>query len=104
MKLVDKDFNNIIENNDIVLVDFWAPWCSPCRMIAPTIEELETEYADKAIIAKLNTDENQEIAAQNKVRSIPTIILFQNGKEVDRIVGVQSKLYLSEKLDKLLGD
>ncbi len=87
----------------VALVDFWAPWCGPCRMIAPVIEELAEEYDGKAKICKVNTDEEQEIAVKFGIRSIPTLIFLKDGQVVDQIVGAQSKQVLAEKLDSLLG-
>ena len=86
----------------VALVDFWAPWCGPCRMIAPVIEELAEEYDGKAKICKVNTDEEQEIAVKFGIRSIPTLIFLKDGQVVDQIVGAQSKQVLVEKLDSLL--
>jgi len=86
----------------VSLVDFWAPWCGPCRMIAPVIEELAEDFDGKANICKVNTDEEQDIAVKFGIRSIPTIMFFKNGEMVDQVVGAQSKQALAEKINALL--
>ena len=86
----------------VALVDFWAPWCGPCRMIAPVIEELAEDFDGKAKICKVNTDEEQDIAIKYGIRSIPTIILFKDGVVVEQMVGAASKQAFEEKLNALL--
>jgi len=81
-----------------VLVDFWAPWCGPCKAIAPILEELAEEFAGKLRIAKINIDDNAEIATEHGIRAIPTMLLFKNGKLVEQIVGMLPKAALKEKL------
>ena len=92
----------VLESSVPVLVDFWAPWCMPCLMLAPTVEKLAEENEGKLKVCKLNTDENQNIAAQYGIQGIPTLIVFKEGKEVGRTVGVMSKEKLQEKLDPIL--
>lgn len=87
----DSSFKTEVEASGTVLVDFWAPWCGPCKMIAPVLEELDTEVGDQVKIAKLNVDDNPETASRFGVMSIPTLIVFKDGQPVDKIVGFQSK-------------
>jgi len=86
----------------VSLVDFWAPWCGPCRMIAPIIEELAEDFDGKATIAKVNTDEEQDIAIQYGIRSIPTLLVFKDGELVDQMVGAAGKEALADKIDSFL--
>ena len=85
-----------------VMVDFWAPWCGPCRMIAPIVEELAKEYQGKAKVAKLNTNEAPDIAGRFGIRSIPTIMFFKNGEKVQELIGAYPKSKINEKLASLL--
>ncbi len=90
--LTDANFSETVEKSSLpVLIDFWAAWCGPCRLIAPVIDELAKELAGKAVIGKLNVDENQMTAARFGVQSIPTLLIVKNGREAERIVGVQPK-------------
>ena len=98
-EIADADFEKFIKENKVVVVDFWAPWCGPCRMIAPTIEELSKEYKDVAF-AKMNVDENQKIPTQFGVMSIPNLTIFKDGKQVDSIVGAVPKSRITEMLEK----
>jgi len=102
--VTDASFASEVEQAPgVVLVDFWATWCGPCLMIAPTLEQLAVEYAGKAKIAKLDVDENQRTAMRFGVRSIPSILFFKDGKHVDTQVGVVPKAVLEEKIKKHLG-
>ena len=85
-----------------VLVDFWAPWCGPCRIVGPTLDKLSSEYTNKLKFTKLNVDENQEIAASYDVRGIPCMIVLKNGNEVDRIIGSYPEAQLRGKIDLIL--
>jgi thioredoxin 1 len=91
---------DVLESSLPVLVDFWAPWCGPCRMVAPVLEELAGEYAGKVKIVKLNTDENTETAQTYGIMSIPTLAVFREGKVIDGIIGAAPKKMLKEILDK----
>jgi thioredoxin 1 len=92
----------VLKSQGLVMVDFWAVWCGPCRMIAPTVEELAKEYAGRLKVAKLNTDENPDIASRYKIMGIPTIMFFKDGQRVDQIVGAVPKPQLKAKIDSLL--
>jgi len=92
----------VLEATKPVLVDFWAPWCGPCRSVAPEVEAVAATYAEKAIIVKVNVDENQDLAARYKVMGVPTLMVFKNGVEVDRIVGYRPRQAIGAMLDKAL--
>ncbi|SFV75348.1 Thioredoxin [hydrothermal vent metagenome] len=100
-ELTSANFDTTVAEG-VSVVDFWAPWCGPCRMIAPVIEELAEDFAGKANICKVNTDEEQDIAVKYGIRSIPTIMFFKNGEVVDQIIGAQSKEAFTEKINALL--
>jgi thioredoxin 1 len=103
LEITDANFEETVLNSDKpVVVDFWAAWCGPCRMVGPIIDELSTEYDGKAIVCKVDVDANQEFAAKYGVRNIPTVLVFQNGEVVGRQVGVAPKTAYSEALDALL--
>ena len=102
VEITDSNFNEIVTKNDVVFVDFWAEWCGPCRMIAPMIEELANEYDGKAVIGKLDVDNNQESSIKFGVRSIPTLLVFKNGEMVDRHVGAVPKETLSSSISSNL--
>ncbi len=100
--VTDSTFLTEVEQSPIpVLLDLWAPWCGPCRMIAPVLEELAADLAGRVKIAKLNVDENQITASRFNVRSIPTLLIIKDGREVDRIVGVQPKSELTRRLERI---
>ncbi|MBI3607952.1 MAG: thioredoxin [Nitrospirae bacterium] len=92
----------VLKAKGLVMVDFWAVWCRPCQTIAPTIEELATEYAGKLTVAKLNTDENPDVASRYQIMGIPTLMFFLDGKPIEKIVGAASKQQFKEKIDSLL--
>ncbi len=101
VEATDANFADLISSEKVTLVDFWAEWCGPCQMLGPVVEEIAGEYADKAIVAKLDVDANPNISAQFGVRSIPTLLFFKGGELVKKMVGVQPKSALTEALDTL---
>ena len=102
--IIQANFKEIVlDAKQPVLVDFWAPWCGPCRALAPIIDELAGEYAGKVIFAKANVDENSSLASQYSIASIPTIILFNKGKPVEQMVGGKTKVAFQKILDAILG-
>jgi thioredoxin 1 len=101
--VTDADFaRTVLQSAQPVLVDFWAPWCAPCRALAPALEQLAAEYAGRVTIAKLNTDDNQRTMAQAGVQGLPTLVLYRGGKEVDRLVGLRPKPHIKQALDRAL--
>lgn len=103
VELTDADFDNVVHGFEgPVLVDFWAPWCGPCKMMAPIIEEVANEYIDKAKVCKLNTDEAADSAMEFGISAIPTIILFKGGKVEKKWVGLTSKKNITAAIDEML--
>jgi thioredoxin 1 len=103
VQLSDASFDGDVVKSAIpVLVDFWAPWCGPCRMLAPVIEEISKEYSGKVKVGKLNTDDNPDTAARYSISAIPTLLFFKGGQVVDQLVGVHNKSDIKSKLDRLL--
>lgn len=101
-QISDQDFESIIGDGKAVFVDFWAPWCGPCRIIGPIVEELAPSYEGRAVIAKLNVDDNPATAQRYQVTSIPTLLMFKDGKVVDRAIGAMPKAELQKFIDRNL--
>lgn len=105
VEVSDGDFDQTVLKSTLpVLVDFWAPWCGPCRMVGPIVEQLSHEYAGRVVVAKLNTDDNRGVAGKYKIMGIPTLMLFRNGEVVERITGAVPKSHLEDVLRKHLQD
>jgi thioredoxin 1 len=100
--VTDATIEEVTQNHPLVLVDFWAPWCGPCHMVAPIIEELSNDYAGKILFGKLNVDENPQASMQYKIMSIPTLLVFKNGKLVDKMIGAMSRQMLEPKIAQYL--
>lgn len=101
--VTEANYAEIVEKSDkLVLIDFWAEWCGPCRMIGPIVEQLAQEYEGKALILKCDVDENSEIANKFSIRNIPTLVFVKNGQAVDKLVGAVQKSKIVEKLDSLM--
>ena len=98
VKVTDAIFKEIVHEHPLVVVDCWATWCPPCHIVAPVIEELARDYAGKILFGKLNVDENQEVATEYQIMSIPTLLVFKNGNLVDRIVGAMPRQMLEPKI------
>ena len=103
VQVTDQNFEATVGGSQqIVLLDFWATWCAPCKMLRPVVEELATEYAGRVVVAELDVDANPQTASKFSVLSIPSLILFRGGKPADRIVGYKPKAYLKQKIDAVL--
>jgi thioredoxin 1 len=102
VEVTDADFESLVNKYPVVIVDCWAPWCMPCRMLAPTLDAIAKEYTGKAVVAKLNTDNNEKTAMDFQIMSIPTILYFKAGKLATKSIGVLPKDDIAAKIDKLL--
>ncbi|MBR9999846.1 MAG: thioredoxin [Cyclobacteriaceae bacterium] len=102
IELTDNNYNEVLDSQKPILVDFWAEWCGPCKLIGPVVEELAREYDGKAVFAKVDVDSNPVISAKYGIRSIPTLLFFKNGEIVDRQIGAVPKSILAKKLEAQL--
>jgi thioredoxin 1 len=102
VNVTDSTFKETVQNHALAVIDCWAAWCAPCRMIAPIIEELAQKYAGRILFGKLNVDENQQVSMQYQIMSIPTLLVFKNGKLVDRIIGALPRQLLEPKIVQYL--
>jgi thioredoxin 1 len=104
IEITDANFEEeVIRSDRPVLIDFWAPWCGPCKMVAPIVEEISHDYDGKLKVGKVNTDDNQQISAKYGIMSIPTLMIFKDGEVVERIIGAQPKDALTPKIDAVIG-
>ena len=102
-KVISADWDQeVLKANGLVMVDFWAAWCGPCKIIAPIVEELSNEYTGKLKVLKLNTDENQDVAGKYQIMGIPSLLFFKEGKVIEKLVGAMSKKQFKETIDRLL--
>ena len=101
-QITDANLQEVLDNEELVVLDFWAEWCGPCRMISPIVDELAEEYAGRVLIGKVNVDENDEVVEKYGIRNIPTILFIKKGEVIDKKVGASSKADLKAKIDALL--
>lgn len=103
MTVTNTNLNEVAASSKVVLIDFWATWCGPCRILSPTVDEIAAEYEGRVTVAKCNVDDAQDVAMQYRIRTIPTLIFLKDGEVADRTVGVVSKAEITAKLDALIG-
>ncbi len=102
LKITDETLQEVLNTEKLVVIDFWAEWCGPCKMVAPVIDELSQEYGDKVVIGKVNVDESNDATSKYGIRNIPTVIFIKNGEVVDKVVGAGAKSLFREKIDKYM--
>jgi len=102
VRVSEDDFDKVVERFPVVVIDCWAPWCMPCLMVSPVVAELTKDYVGKIVFCKLNVDENRAVAVKYEIQSIPTLMVFQNGELVDRIIGAMPKRQLEDQITKSL--
>lgn len=102
LEITDSNYKELLSEGKPVVIDFWAPWCGPCKMVGPIIEELATEYEGKVLIGKCDVDDNNDVAAEFGIRNIPTVLFFKNGELVDKQVGSTTKSAFAQKIEALL--
>lgn len=100
--VTDTNFSEILASSKVVVVDFWAPWCGPCRVLGPTVDDVAEAYAGRVTVAKCNVDDQEEIGEQFGIRSIPTLLFFKNGEVADKCIGLVSKTEIESKIENLL--
>ena len=102
LQITDANFEELVNSGKTMVLDFWAEWCGPCRMVSPIIDELATEYEGRVTIGKMNVDENDDVVGQFGIRNIPTVLFFKDGKMVDKVVGATAKDKFVEKIEAML--
>ena len=102
LQITDATVSDVLQTDKLVLIDFWAEWCGPCKMVGPIIDEIAEEYKDKVVVGKLDVDNNDETTAKYGIRNIPTVLFLKNGEVVDKVVGAGPKTMFTDKIDKLL--
>lgn len=102
LQITDATVNDVLQTDKLVVIDFWAEWCGPCKMVGPIIDEIGNEYQDKVVVGKLDVDNNDETTAKYGIRNIPTVLFIKNGEVVDKVVGAGPKSMFTDKIDKLL--
>lgn len=102
LQITDATLDSVLDTDKLVVIDFWAEWCGPCKMIGPIIDEIGEEYKENIVVGKLNVDENDETTGKYGIRNIPTVLFIKNGEVVDKVVGAGPKTLFTEKIDKLV--
>lgn len=102
LQITDATINEVLQTDKLVVIDFWAEWCGPCKMVGPIIEQISEEYKDKVVVGKLDVDNNDDTTSKYGIRNIPTILFIKNGEVVDKVVGAGAKNLFTEKIDKLI--